>query len=118
MDKFEIALKIEPNHRKQYKLYYNYGTVLFELALISTGHENEQLTDQALDKLKDSIANKRSYCYRLALCLFLKKDLKSAYKYLKRSLSNKEVTLEDIKKEKIITSYMTDEVLREILKTN
>ncbi len=118
LDKFEIALKIEPNHEEQYKLYYNYGTVLFELALISTGHEMEQFTDQALDKLKDSIANKRSYCYRLALCYFLKKDLKSAYKYLKRSLSNKEVTLEDIKKEKIITSYMTDEVLREILKTN
>ena len=79
--------------------YNSWGVALAELAQLKSGSEAEKLYNEAFEKYQQAIKNGGSY-YNLACLYAIRNKKEEALKYLERSLSRHDVSVEIVEKDK------------------
>lgn len=79
--------------------YNSWGVALAELAQLKSGSEAEELYNEAFEKYQQAIKNGGSY-YNLACLYAIRNKKEEALKYLERSLSRHDVSVEIVEKDK------------------
>ena len=104
---------------KRYKIdfheaYDNWGNALTSLAQLKSGSEAEKLYKKAFKKYKQAIKNGGDF-YNLACFYAIRNKKKEALKYLERSLSRNEASVEFVEKDKDWDGLRDDSGFKRIL---
>ena len=95
-EKFHHATQLKPDG---HEAYYNWGNALVYLAQTKSGVETEKLYNEAFEKYQQAIKNGGS-SYNLACLYAIRNKKEEALKYLERSLSRHDVSVEIVEKDK------------------
>ena len=109
--KYRHAAQLKPDG---YKAYYNWGVALAELAQLKSGNEAEKLYNEAFEKFQQAIKNGGS-SYNLACLYAIRNKKEEALKYLERSLSRREFSVEFVEKDKDWDGLRDDSDFKRIL---
>ena len=110
-EKYQQAVQYKPN---SYEAYYNWGNALSELAQTKSGVEAEKLYNEAFEKYQLAIKNGGS-SYNLACLYAIRNNKEEALKYLERSLSRNEASVEFVEKDKDWDGLRGDSDFKRIL---
>ena len=110
-EKYQQAVQYKPNF---HKAYYNWGNALVNLAQTKSGVEAEKLYNEAFEKYQQAIKNGGS-SYNLACLYAIRNKKEEALKYLERSLSRHDVSLEMVEKDKDWDGLRDDSDFKRIL---
>ena len=110
-EKYHQATQIEPDFHKAYN---NWGVALTELAQIKSGSEAEKLYNEAFEKFLEAVKNGGS-SYNLACLYAIRNKKEEALKYLERSLSRREASVEKVEKDKDWDGLRDDSDFKRIL---
>ncbi|MDO4789813.1 MAG: SIR2 family protein [Porphyromonas sp.] len=94
--RYETAIQYNPNRDGA---YYDWGTALRDLAGIVSGDKACELLDEAIDKFNQGI-ERDGNSYNLARLYAIRNRKEEALKYLDRSLSRSEISVEFVGKDK------------------
>ena len=97
-----------------YEAYDNWGNALTSLAQLKSGSEAEKLYKKAFKKYKQAIKNGGDF-YNLACLYAIRNKKEEALKYLERSLSRNEVSVEFVEKDKDWDGLRDDSDFKRIL---
>lgn len=103
LDKYQKAIEVKPDYQNA---LINWGIDLTKLAQIK-GHEFEVLFHQAFDKYRKAIENSGEY-YNLACIYAVTNKKEMALKYLKISLSSKEIEMDFVLQDEDWKNYHPD----------
>ena len=109
--KYYQATQIRPD---DYEAYYNWGVALTKLAQTKSGSEAEKLYTKAFEKLQEAVKN-GGKSYYLACLYAIRNKKEEALKYLERSLSRNEVSVEFVEKDKDWDGLRDDSDFKRIL---
>ena len=110
-EKYQHATQLKPDG---HEAYYNWGTVLTHLAQTKSGVEAEKLYNEAFEKYQLAIKNGGS-SYNLACLYAIRNNKEEALKYLERSLSRNEASVEFVEKDKDWDGLRGDSDFKRIL---
>ena len=110
-EKYQQATQIKPDF---YEAYYNWGVALTELAQLKFGSEAEKLYNEAFENYQQAIKNGGKF-YILACLYAIRNKKEEALKYLERSLSRNEVSVEMVEKDKRWDGLRDDSDFKRIL---
>ena len=110
-EKYQQTVQINPN---RYEAYNNWGLALAELALLKSGSEAEKLYNEAFEKYQLAIKNGGDF-YNLACLYAVRNKKEEALKYLERSLSRHDVSVEIVEKDKDWDGLRDDSDFKRIL---
>ena len=110
-EKYQQAVQYKPNF---YEAYYNWGNALVNLAQTKSGVEAEELYNEAFEKYQQAIKNGGDF-YNLACLYAVRNKKEEALKYLERSLSRNEVSVEFVEKDKDWDGLRDDSGFKRIL---
>ena len=110
-EKFHQATQLKPDG---HEAYYNWGNALVNLAQTKSGVETEKLYNEAFEKYQQAIKNGGS-SYNLACLYAVRNKKEEALKYLERSLSRNEVSVEFVEKDKDWDGFRNDSDFKRIL---
>ena len=110
-EKYQQAVQYKPNF---HKAYYNWGNALVNLAQTKSGVEAEKLYNEAFEKYQQAIKNGGS-SYNLACLYAIRNKKEEALKYLERSLSRHDVSVEMVEKDKDWDGLRGDSDFKRIL---
>ena len=110
-EKYHQATQLKPDG---HEAYYNWGTVLTHLAQTKSGVEAEKLYNEAFEKYQLAIKNGGS-SYNLACLYAIRNNKEEALKYLERSLSRNEASVEFVEKDKDWDGLRGDSDFKRIL---
>ena len=110
-EKYQQAVQYKPNF---HEAYYNWGNALVNLAQTKSGVEAEKLYNEAFEKYQQAIKNGGS-SYNLACLYAIRNKKEEALKYLERSLSRREVSVEIVEKDKDWDGLRDDSYFKRIL---
>ena len=110
-EKYQQAVQYKPNF---HEAYYNWGNALVNLAQTKSGVEAEKLYNEAFEKYQQAIKNGGS-SYNLACLYAIRNKKEEALKYLERSLSRHEVSVEIVEKDKDWDGLRDDSYFKRIL---
>ncbi|OWP33479.1 SIR2 family protein [Prevotella intermedia] len=109
--KYRQATQIKPDCHEAYN---NWGVALTELAQIKSGSEAEKLYNEAFEKFLEAVKNGGS-SYNLACLYAIRNKKEEALKYLERSLSRREASVEKVEKDKGWDGLRDDSDFKRIL---
>ena len=81
-----------------HQAYYNWGKALSDLAKTKSGSEAEELHKEAFEKFKEAIKH-GGEAYNLACLYAIRNQNAEALKYLERTLSRKEITVDFVEQD-------------------
>ena len=110
-EKYHQATQLKPDG---HEVYYNWGNALVNLAQTKSGVEAEELYNEAFEKLQQAIKNGGS-SYNLACLYAIRNKKEEALKYLERSLSRNEISVEFVEKDKDWDGLRDDSDFKRIL---
>ena len=110
-EKYHQATQFKPDG---HEAYYNWGNALSNLAQTKSGIEAEELYNEAFEKLQQAIKNRGS-SYNLACLYAVRNKKEEALKYLERSLSRNEASVEFVEKDKDWDGLRGDSDFKRIL---
>ena len=110
-EKYHQATQIKPDYHEAYN---NWGIALSGLAQLKSGSEAEKLYNEAFEKYQLAIKNGGS-SYNLACLYAIRNKKEEALKYLERSLSRNEVSVEFVEKDKDWDGLRDDSDFKRIL---
>ena len=110
-EKYDYATQLKPDG---HEAYFNWGTALTHLAQTKSGVEAEELYNEAFEKFQQGIKNGGS-SYNLACLYAVRNKKEEALKYLERSLSRNEVSVEFVEKDKDWDGLRDDSDFKRIL---
>ena len=110
-EKYQQAVQLNPD---RYEAYNNWGLALAELALLKSGSEAEKLYNEAFEKYQLAIKNGGDF-YNLACLYAIRNKKEEALKYLERSLSRRDVSVEIVEKDKDWDGLRDDSGFKRIL---
>ena len=110
-EKYQQAVQYKPNF---HEAYYNWGNALVNLAQTKSGVEAEKLYNEAFEKYQQATKNGGS-SYNLACLYAIRNKKEEALKYLERSLSRNEVSVEFVEKDKDWDGLRGDSDFKRIL---
>ena len=110
-EKYHQATQLKPDG---HEAYYNWGNALSELAQTKSGVEAEKLYNEAFEKYQLAIKNGGS-SYNLACLYAIRNNKEEALKYLERSLSRNEASVEFVEKDKDWDGLRGDSDFKRIL---
>ncbi|WP_279171803.1 SIR2 family protein [Prevotella nigrescens] len=110
-EKYNYATQLKPD---DHEAYNNWGVALTELAQLKSGSEAEKLYNEAFEKFQQGIKNGGS-SYNLACLYAIRNKKEEALKYLERSLSRREVSVEKVEKDKDWDGLRDDSDFKRIL---
>ena len=110
-EKYHQATQIKPDYHEAYN---NWGIALSGLAQLKSGSEAEKLYNEAFEKYQLAIKNGGS-SYNLACLYAIRNKKEEALKYLERSLSRNEASVEFVEKDKDWDGLRGDSDFKRIL---
>ncbi|PJI20055.1 SIR2 family protein [Prevotella intermedia] len=110
-EKYHHATQLKPD---DHKAYYNWGNALSNLAQTKSGIEAEKLYNEAFEKFQQGIKNGGDF-YNLACFYAVRNKKEEALKYLERSLSRRDVSVEIVEKDKDWDGLRDDSDFKRIL---
>ena len=110
-EKYHQATQLKPD---AHEAYYNWGNALVNLAQTKSGVEAEKLYNEAFEKYQQAIKNGGDF-YNLACLYAVRNKKEEALKYLERSLSRNEVSVEFVEKDKDWDGLRDDSDFKRIL---
>ena len=110
-EKYQHATQLKPD---DHEAYYNWGAALTLLAQTKSGVEAEKLYNEAFEKYQQAIKNGGS-SYNLACFYAIRNKKEEALKYLERSLSRHDVSVEIVEKDKDWDGLRGDSDFKRIL---
>ena len=110
-EKFHQATQIKPDGHQAYN---NWGNALIDLAETKSGIEAEELYNEAFEKYQQAVKNGGS-SYNLACLYAIRNKKEEALKYLERSLSRHDVSVEFVEKDKDWDGLRGDSDFKRIL---
>ncbi|PJI23165.1 SIR2 family protein [Prevotella intermedia] len=110
-EKYHQATQIKPDYHEAYN---NWGVALSGLAQLKSGSEAEKLYNEAFEKYQQAIKNGGDF-YNLACLYAVRNKKEEALKYLERSLSRNEVSVEFVEKDKDWDGLRGDSDFKRIL---
>lgn len=110
-EKFQKAVQSEPDYHEAYD---NWGMALSGLAQLKSGSEADKLYNEAFEKYQLAIKNGGDF-YNLACLYAVRNKKEEALKYLERSLSRREVSVEIVEKDKDWGGFRNDSDFKRIL---
>ena len=110
-EKYNYATQLKPD---DHEAYNNWGVALTELAQIKSGSEAEKLYNEAFEKFLEAVKNGGS-SYNLACLYAIRNKKEEALKYLERSLSRREASVEKVEKDKDWDGLRDDSDFKRIL---
>ena len=110
-EKYQRATQIKPDY---HEAYYNWGLALRSLAQRKFDNEPEKLYEEAIEKHYQAIKNGGG-SYNLACLYAIRNKKEEALKYLERSLSRNEVSVEFVEKDKDWDGLRGDSDFKRIL---
>ncbi|ATV26520.1 SIR2 family protein [Prevotella intermedia] len=110
-EKYQQATQIKPDFHEAYN---NWGVALSNLAQTKFGIEAEKLYNEAFEKYQQAIKNGGKFYY-LACLYTIRNKKEEALKYLERSLSRNEVSVEFVEKDKDWDGLRDDSDFKRIL---
>ena len=108
---YHQATQIKPDYHEAYN---NWGVALSGLAQLKSGSEAEKLYNEAFEKYQQAIKNGGDF-YNLACLYAVRNKKEEALKYLERSLSRNEVSVEFVEKDKDWDGLRDDSDFKRIL---
>ena len=109
--KYDKAITYKQDYHEAYN---NWGNALMELAKTKSGSEAEELHKEAFEKFKEAIKHGGD-AYNLA-CLFAIRNQKAeALKYLKHTLSRKEITVDFVEQDEDWKNLRNDPDFQDLL---
>ena len=111
LEKYDYATQLKPD---DHEVYNNWGNALVNLAQTKSGIEAEELYNEAFEKFQQAIKNGGS-SYNLACLYAIRNKKEEALKYLERSLSRREVSVEFVEKDKDWDGLRGDSDFKRIL---
>ena len=110
-EKYNLATTYK---KDKHEAYYNWGIALVELAETKSGNKAEELYTKAFEKYKEAIKHGGD-AYNLA-CLFAIRNQKAeALKYLERTLSRKEITIDFVEQDEDWKNLRNDPDFQDLL---
>ena len=94
-DKYSEALQIKPD---MHDAFYNWGGTLIHQARQKSGEAAAKLHNQAFEFLSKAVAL-GGHCYNFACINALRGDADTAYRYLDKALSTKEISPEFVEED-------------------
>ena len=110
-EKYHQATQLKPD---DHEAYDNWGITLTELAQLKSGSEAEKLYNEAFEKFLEAVKNGGS-SYNLACLYAIRNKKEEALKYLERSLSRREASVEKVEKDKDWDGLRDDSDFKRIL---
>ena len=110
-EKYDYATQLKPDNHDAYD---NWGMALSGLAQLKSGSEAEKLYNEAFEKFQQAIKNGGS-SYNLACLYAIRNKKEEALKYLERSLSRNEASVESVEKDKDWDGLRGDSDFKRIL---
>ena len=110
-EKYHQATQLKPD---DHEAYNNWGMALSGLAQLKSNSEAEKLYNEAFEKFQQGIKNGGS-SYNLACFYAIRNKKKEALKYLERSLSRNEASVEFVEKDKDWDGLRDDSDFKRIL---
>ena len=110
-EKYHQATQLKPD---DHEAYYNWGNALVNLAQTKSGGEAEKLYNEAFEKYQLAIKN-GGKVYNLACLYAIRNKREEALKFLERSLSRNEVSVEFVEKDKDWDGLRDDSDFKRIL---
>ena len=110
-EKYDYATQLKPDNHDAYD---NWGISLSGLAQLKSGNEAEKLYNKAFEKFQQGIKNGGS-SYNLACFYAIRNKKEEALKYLERSLSRREASVEKVEKDKDWDGLRDDSDFKRIL---
>ena len=110
-EKYHQATQIKPDYHEAYD---NWGMALSRLAQLKSGSEVEKLYNEAFEKFQQGIKNGGDF-YNLACFYAVRNKKEEALKYLERSLSRRDVSVEIVEKDKDWDGLRDDSDFKRIL---
>ena len=110
-EKYQQAVQYKSDF---HQAYYNWGTALSNLAQTKSGIEAEKLYNEAFEKFQQGIKNGGDF-YNLACLYAVRNKKEEALKYLERSLSRREFSVEFVEKDKDWDGLRDDSDFKRIL---
>ena len=110
-EKYQQAVQYKPNF---HEAYYNWGNALVNHTQTKSGVEAEKLYNEAFEKYQQAIKNGGS-SYNLACLYAIRNKKEEALKYLERSLSRNEASVEFVEKDKDWDGLRDDSDFKRIL---
>ena len=110
-EKYHQATQLKPD---DHKTYDSWGSALTKLAQLKSGNEAEKLYNEAFEKLQQAIKN-GGPSYNLACLYAIRNKKEEALKYLERSLSRNEISVEFVEKDKDWDGLRDDSDFKRIL---
>ena len=110
-EKFQKAVQSEPDYHEAYD---NWGMALSGLAQLKSDSEAEKLYNEAFEKYQQAIKNGGKF-YNLACLYAIRNKKEEALKYLERSLSRHDVSVEIVEKDKDWDGLRDDSDFKRIL---
>ena len=110
-EKYQQAVQYKSDF---HQAYYNWGTALSNLAQTKSGIEAEKLYNEAFEKFQQGIKNGGS-SYNLACLYAIRNKKEEALKYLERSFSRREASVEKVEKDKDWDGLRDDSDFKRIL---
>ena len=110
-EKYHQATQLKPD---DHEAYYNWGNALVNLAQTKSGGEAEKLYNEAFEKYQLAIKN-GGKVYNLACLYAIRNKKEEALKFLERSLSRNEASVEFVEKDKDWDGLRGDSDFKRIL---
>lgn len=110
-EKFQKAVQSKPDYHEAYD---NWGMALSGLAQLKSNSEAEKLYNEAFEKYQQAIKNGGKF-YNLACLYAIRNKKEEALKYLERSLSRHDVSVEMVEKDKDWDGLRDDSGFKRIL---
>ena len=110
-EKYNYATQLKPD---DHEAYNNWGVALTELAQLKSGSEAEKLYNEAFEKFQQGNKNGGS-SYNLACLYAIRNKKEEALKYLERSFSRREASVEKVEKDKDWDGLRDDSDFKRIL---
>ena len=110
-EKYDYATQLKPDNHDAYD---NWGISLSGLAQLKSGNEAEKLYNKAFEKFQQGIKNGGS-SYNLACFYAIRNKKEEALKYLERSLSRREASVDKVEKDKDWDGLRDDSDFKRIL---
>ena len=111
IEKYKEAIKINKDY---YDAYNNWGIALVELAKTKSGNEAEKLYKEAFEKYNLAIKH-GGESYNLACLYAIRNQKAEALKYLERTLSRKEITVDFVEQDEDWKNLHNDPDFQDLL---
>ena len=111
---FEKFKKATTYKKDKHEAYYNWGNALVKLAKTKSGSEAETLYNEAVEKFKLAIKHGGDAYYLACLCA-IRNQKAEALKYLERTLSRKEITVDFVEQDEDWKNLRNDPDFQDLL---